>query len=216
MIKIYLTLIFLIVSTYCFGQSRSVRDNKLSDKNELAVKSPFTYFVKATSYGCIDSLFSVVEMGQISHYRKRVDTVYNRIETNIDTINFEVVIMNYLDGKSIVKSIKNNKTNIAFWNQYQKSGELAEQGYTLDYLTRIGQWEFYSSTGDLDSIKDYDAERTLSFCKVWEILKNKPEFNSDIEYTYDYKEGLWRLKNWTTNVKYTVGQNGALIESKDR
>ena len=164
--------------------------------------------LESTGINCIDKYFKLTD--QSKEISVKLDTVYDRLEFLIDSSNYEIVVKEYLTGISIVRSIKNKITNIAYWNQYHDNGEIKWKGYTSGYIQRIGKWEYYSENGNLDSIANYAENRVIDYCEAREILEKEEMDKDDLDYSYDYDNNYWSIKNWTVDKKYFIDNEKAL------
>lgn len=200
--KISLIFLYFSFGLTSFGQN-----------SEQKIGFEFEEQETANSNECINITFWISNDSEKNAFK--LDTVYDRREFFIDSMNLEIVIKEYLNGNSIVRSAKNKTSNITYWNQYHNNGEIKWKGFTYGYILRIGKWEHYSEEGILDSIADYGKNRILNYCEVRNILReSKIEFD-DFDYKYNYQLDRWELKNWTNNMNYIIDNRRKLVAIKE-
>ena len=65
----------------------------------------------------------------------------------------------------------------------------------------IGIWKYYSESGKLDSIVDYDKMQSINYYKALEIAKKKgfnmPEI--EVEKTFNEEKMYWQINRWKEN-----------------
>jgi len=196
----------LILIFYCLSFSLTT----FGQNSEQKIGFGFDEQETTNSNDCINQKFRISNENKKSVFK--LDTVYDRREFFIDSMNLEIVIKEYLNGNSIVRSAKNKTSNITYWNQYHNNGEIKWKGFTSGYILRIGKWEHYSEEGILDSIADYSMNRVLNYCDVRNMLGESGIEFDDFDYNYNYELDRWELKNWTNNnMGYLIDNRRKLV-----
>src|SRR5690606_28248672 len=129
------------------------QDNIESELNKIIYQS------EKVENTYLDSLFNLISPNQTDETTTRIDTVLDRFELLSTSKDYEKVAKVYSNGRPIVKSIKNNHTQITYWNQFYDNGQLKWTGYTTGYIWPIGEWEEYDMNGQFVKIIDHESKR---------------------------------------------------------
>ena len=104
-------------------------------------------------------------------------------------------------------SISNELTNIDHWKEFHMNGQLKSIGFmTTSVHTHIGEWKYYSASGKLDSIVDYDKKYKVSFCEFYQIAKEKGLTGKTSSISFDTERRKWRIEKWN----YSEGSASAI------
>lgn len=130
-----------------------------------------------------------------------------------DSANFNVIIGRYVSGELFLKSYGNKLTKLDSWEQYYKNGQLKKIGtMTTGNHIYVGIWKYYSQSGKLDSVVNYNKKFRISYFEAIKIAKKNgfemPEM--EIEETIYKGKSCWEISRWTENEDHT-GQTAEFI-----
>lgn len=103
-----------------------------------------------------------------NHSHLEVNDEYGR-RVYKDSLHFSIVRRWFDNENLFIEYITDTNTNLVVESEYYENGKLKEIG-TLTYPSHIpiGEWRYYSESGNLDSIVDYDEKYPISY---WEALE---------------------------------------------
>lgn len=116
-----------------------------------------------------------------------------------DTVYYNEAI---IEDSLFTESIKDNLINLEEWKDYYENGNLKKKGLmTIGNHIYVGKWEYYSITGELDTIIDFDENYPISYFEAIEIAKENGFVmpGIDIELTEEKSRVYWRINKWLTN-----------------
>lgn len=157
----------------------------------------------------LDSLFNKKDETKTVNESIRIDTVSDRIELLANSNGLEKVAKVYKDGRPIVKSQKNDLSQITYWNQFHKNGQLKLTGYTSGYMLPIGKWEEFDENGRLTTITDHEANR-INFVEIHRKARELNIIDHDIEFNYSHDTRTWTIKDWDEQKRYIIDNNFVL------
>jgi hypothetical protein len=116
--------------------------------------------------------------------------------------------MSMFNTLKIKASASNTGRNITRTDHLKEEGVMTAINHNC-----IGIWKFYSKTGKLDSVLDYDKKYRISYFKALEIAAKKNLMLPDIEVTLEKKNAttVWRVLRW----KESENHNGQASEGID-
>lgn len=131
----------------------------------------------------------------------------------IDSANFRIIRGQYVSGAKFIEVYENKLTKLDSWKEYYENGQLKEEGFmTNAHHTYVGTWRYYSTTGKLDSVVDYDKKYSIPYFEALKIAETKgfkmPEV--EITLTTDSAITFWLVARWTKNRDHT-GQTAEAI-----
>ncbi|WP_028873235.1 hypothetical protein [Psychroserpens burtonensis] len=133
-----------------------------------------------------------------------------------DSLDFTVIKGKYLSGTRHVEILWKNNIKLYYWKRFYPNKKIKEKGtMTADNRICVGQWEFYSKEGKIDSIIDYDKKNKISYFKALEIAKEYDLEMPSLEIDFINKENssFWQIRKW--NMKNGSGTSETiLIDSK--
>jgi antitoxin component YwqK of YwqJK toxin-antitoxin module len=158
----------------------------------------FVSFTNDNPNYCIPELFSMVDKTKIGKYNKleTKDSIYG-IRHSIDSINYKIIRRWENDGTPILESISNKLINIDHWVEYYNNGKIQKIGYlTSTHHKRIGKWQYFSQSGELDSIVNYDIKYKVSFCEFYRISQEKGLTGENSYFDFDERSRKWQIIKW--------------------
>lgn len=165
---------------------------------------------KRANKKCIDSL---VQLHNTNNYEAKDYSITSRDRESFDSANFSIIKRKYASGAKFIESYQNKLTKLEYWKEYYENGKLKEEGtMTNGNHNYVGVWKYFSPTGKLDSIIDYDKKYPISYYSALKIAEQKGFKMPNMEVTLQI-EGLstfWQITRWTENETHT-GQTGEAI-----
>ena len=116
-----------------------------------------------------------------------------------DSLDLIVVRGKYISGKKHVEIFEGKFTKIYLWKQYYPNGQLREIGnMTKDRLICIGTWKYFSGSGTLDSIVNFDKKLKTPYFDAVKLAKNNGFFIPDIDVNFvEYQAKVyWQFRRW--------------------
>ncbi len=157
----------------------------------------FVSFTNNESKDCISDLYSMLDKTLIDKYEKVVTKNEFGIRHSIDSMNYQIIRRWKDDMTPIIESITNELTNIDHWKEYHTNGQLKSVGFmTTSVHSYIGEWKYYSDSGKLDSIVDYDKKYKVPFCEFYQIAKDKGLTGKTSQINFDTEQRKWRIEKW--------------------
>ncbi len=136
----------------------------------------------------------------------------------IDSANFSIIRGKYVSGAKFIEIYQNKLTKLDNCKEYYENGQLKEEGImTNAHHNYVGVWKYYSTTGKLDSVIDYDKKYSISYFDALKIAEKKGFEMPDMEVTLqvDSLNTFWQIARWTENENHS-GQaaEAILIDTK--
>jgi hypothetical protein len=124
--------------------------------------------------------------------------------SSYESKNFNIILKYYGDGKLLMESIEEKKLKQKYLKEFYENGQLKMEGtgITANH-NQIGTWNYYSSSGTLDSSVDYDKKYPISYFTALEIAKARNLFIPEIDVGLDTSNDR---KVWCIN-SLRKGQN---------
>ena len=117
-----------------------------------------------------------------------------------DSSYFSITRGKYVSGELFLECYENKHTKLDSWKEYFKNGKLKKEGLmTNAEHIYVGTWKYYSSSGKIDSIVNYDNKYPISYFKALEIAETKNFKMPDMqltEITYNNKK-YWLVARWS-------------------
>ena len=130
-----------------------------------------------------------------------------------DSAHFYIIRGKYVSGAKFLDCYQNKLTKLDSWKEYHENGQLKNEG-VMTYCNHIyvGTWNYYSSSGELDSVVNYDNKHPISYFKAVEIAGTKGFKMPDMEVTETtYKnKTYWQIARWIENSNHN-GQTAEFI-----
>jgi hypothetical protein len=166
----------------------------------------FVSFKNTESNNCIFQLYSIIDNSMLERYEKVVTHNEFGIRHSIDSINYQVIRRWNYDMIPIIESISNKLTNIDFDKEYHDNGQLKAVGFkTASNHTFIGRWKYYSDSGKLDSVVDYDKKYKVSFCDFYQIAENNRMTGKTSKINFNPDKRVWRVEKWNYEENSATG-----------
>lgn len=157
----------------------------------------FVSFTNNDSKDCIPDLYLRIDKTMIDKYEKVITQSEFGIRHSIDSINYQIIRRWKVDMTPIIESISNELTNIDYWKEFHENGQLEAVGFmTTSVHTYIGEWKYYSDSGKLDSIVDYNRKYKVSFCEFYQIAKDRGLIGKTSLINFDSEQRKWRIEKW--------------------
>ncbi|NOQ76081.1 MAG: hypothetical protein GQ574_29015 [Crocinitomix sp.] len=119
-----------------------------------------------------------------------------------DSLHFSIIRRKHPNGEPYIERVLNKDNKIDSWKEYYENGRIKRFGLMSSvYHYYIGEWEYYSENGELDSLVNYDNEHSISYYNAIEIAKeNGYEMpNMELVQTFTNEIMTWQVNRWTTN-----------------
>ncbi len=163
----------------------------------ILINLVFLSFTNNDSKDCITDLYSMVDNTMIDNYEKVITQNEFGIRHSIDSINYQIIRRWKDDMIPIIESISNELTNIDHWKEFHDNGQLKAVGFmTTSDHNYIGKWKYYSYSGKLDSIVNYDQKYKVPFCEFYQIAKDKGLTGKTSKINFDVEQRKWRIEKW--------------------
>ena len=120
-----------------------------------------------------------------------------------DSAHFTIVRGKYISGAKFIDVYENKQTGLDSWTEYYENGQLKEEGLmTNSNHIYVGNWNYYSSTGKLDSAVNYDEKYNISYFDAVEILTKAgyKDQLADISLTTEDNITYWEITLSTKKV----------------
>lgn len=120
----------------------------------------------------------------------------------VDSANFSIIRGNYLSGAKFIEVYQNKLTKLDNWKEYYENGQLKEEGLMTNGSHHyVGTWKYYSPTGKVDSIVNYDKKYLISYFEAIKFVEAKGFKMPNIEVTLIIDKGntFWQIARWTEN-----------------
>lgn len=121
----------------------------------------------------------------------------------VDSANFSIVRGKYISGAKFIEVYQNKLTKLDNWKEYYENGQLKEEGVMTNASHHyVGIWKYYSLTGKVDSIVDFDKKYLTSYFEATKIAETKRYKMPNMEVTLIIDKGntFWQIARWTENV----------------
>lgn len=180
--KLYYIIIFSVLSTHLSFGTKHVKDNTgvfesqsntfIKENHNIANTDSLIIQIDTTGInGALDGLillFRAEENLKIRFPDGYPDDYYSRRKKN--TISGLYVSIRYDDnGKKKYKEYKNSFIGLKYIKEYE-NGTLTECGFTAGQ-TKLGVWKYYSDKGKLDTLINYETNRSISFLDFFDIAR---------------------------------------------
>jgi antitoxin component YwqK of YwqJK toxin-antitoxin module len=120
----------------------------------------------------------------------------------IDSANFHIIRGKYVSGNKFIDVYENKLTKLDNWKEYYENGQLKQEGLmTNGNHIYVGIWKYYSNSGKVDSIIDYDKKYPISYYSALVIAEKKGFKMPDMEVALqvDSLNTSWQIARWTEN-----------------
>ncbi|XOV66571.1 MAG: hypothetical protein ACFHU9_13165 [Fluviicola sp.] len=117
-----------------------------------------------------------------------------------DSSHYSIIRRWHEDTILMLESITNRNTKIESWIEYYSNGKVKDSGeMTSVNHNKIGEWKYYSESGKLDSIINYDSKYPISYKKALSIAAKNGYFMPEIEIFQSIEENnrYWKVIRWT-------------------
>ena len=121
------------------------------------------------------------------------------IREYIESANFHIIRGKYRSGAKFIEVYQNNLTKLDHWKEFYENGQLKEEGVmTNGSHVPVGEWKFYSSTGKMDSLVNYDKKYKISYFKALEIAKSMGYKMPGLDIQLSDRGGTiyWEILKW--------------------
>ncbi len=82
----------------------------------------------------------------------------------IDSADVHIIGGYYVSGAKFLEVYQNHTTKLDYRKEFYENGQLKVEGSMINIdHTYIGVWKYFSSSGNLDSIVDYDKKYPISY-----------------------------------------------------
>ena len=99
-----------------------------------------------------------------------------------DSAYFSIIRGNYVTGERFFECYQNKLTKLDSTREYYQNGKLKEEGImTSSNHIYVGVWRYYSQSGGLNSVVNYDNKQPISYFKALKIAETKGFRMPDIE-----------------------------------
>lgn len=157
----------------------------------------FISFTPTETENCIAELFNQIDPDDKGVYKKIDSQNEFGIRQTVDSLSYDIIRRWTMEGIPIIESVSNEYTNIDLWKDFYENGSLRKTGYmTTSNNTYIGTWKYYSKTGQLDSIVNYDKKYKISFCDFYKICEEKKLTGKSSLINFNSKQRKWRIEKW--------------------
>lgn len=119
-----------------------------------------------------------------------------------DSAQYSIILGKYVSGSKFLENYQNKLTKLDTWKEYYENGQLLKEGVmTNSNHIYIGIWKYYSPSGKLDSVINYDKKYPISYFKALEIAGTNGFKMPDMEVTETVYENklYWNITRWTQN-----------------
>jgi antitoxin component YwqK of YwqJK toxin-antitoxin module len=119
----------------------------------------------------------------------------------IDSKNYDIFNGFYNNGNTDVEFVRNKNLQVEEENWFYENGQLKECGARLYNDVKIGKWKYYSPTGQLDSLVDYDKKYKIPYSKAVEIAKTNGFIlpNCEFHFSAEKNKPYWTILRWTVD-----------------
>ena len=93
-----------------------------------------------------------------------------KLTLSFDSLGFQFRRVMEFDGTIQSEFYKNSFINLEY-RRFYNHGILKECGFYTN-RKKVGSWKYFSNSGELDSIVNYEQDRIISFCKFYKIAKS--------------------------------------------
>lgn len=171
--------------------------NQMNKRIIILIGLIFVSFTNNVSKDCITDLYMMIDKTLIGKYEKVVIQNEFGIRHSIDSMNYKVIRRWKDDMTPIIESISNELANIDYWKEYHENGQLKAVGFmTTSVHTYIGEWRFYSVSGKLDSIVNYDEKYKVPFCEFYQIANDNGLTGKTSTINFDTEQRKWTIEKW--------------------
>lgn len=156
---------------------------------------------------------SLIRLSGMANYETKDTLRTSGDREYLDSANFSIIRGKYVSGVKFIEVYQNKLTKLDDWKEYYENGQLKEEGImTNAHHNYIGVWKYYSSTGKLDSIVNYDKKYPISYFTALRIAEKKGFKMPDMEVTLkvDSLRTFWQIARWTENENHS-GQTAEAI-----
>jgi len=85
-------------------------------------------------------------------------------EEQKDSLDFFLINAKFVSGKYFIKAIYDRKEIEYHWKKYNENGNLKEEGtFVSENKICVGLWKYYSESGKIDSIINFDEKFKISY-----------------------------------------------------
>jgi hypothetical protein len=123
-----------------------------------------------------------------------------------DSANYSIIRGNYVSGQKYLECYENRITKLDSWKLFYKNGQVKEEGLmTNSSHIYVGVWKYYSKSGKIDSIVDYDKKQPISYFNALKVAESSgfTLANSTVDRcTYKQKE-YWQIVRWTEKADHS-------------
>lgn len=136
----------------------------------------------------------------------------------IDSANFRISRKRY-DSGNIFKEVYSDKlSKLDHHKAYYENGQLKEEGMlTSNNQIYVGIWKYYSNSGKLDSMVNYDKKYRITYFKAIKIAEKHgfkmPEMEIDLKH--EIKNTFWEITTWEYFETHSNSVNSILIDTKN-
>ncbi len=158
----------------------------------------FSQFEKQND--CIEAIFSQIDKKAIGKYEKLDTKNEYGLRQTVDSINYAIIRRWKEDKTPILEHISNEYSSIDSWKAYYEDGKVKEFGFmTTSNHTKIGAWNYFSESGKIDSIINYDEKYKVSFCEFYKIAADKNLTGKTSIIEFDSEKRKWIIEKWLYN-----------------
>lgn len=122
--------------------------------------------------------------------------------TYTDSAHFHIIRGKYVSGNRFIEVYQNTQTKLDHWKEFYENGQLKQEGMmTSVHNNYVGEWKYFSHTGQLDSVVDYDKKYPVSYFAALKIAEKNGFKMPDIEVTLqvDNLNTYWQIARWKEN-----------------
>jgi hypothetical protein len=121
----------------------------------------------------------------------------------VDSADVHIIRGYYVSGAKYLEVYQNHTTKLDYSKKFYENGQLQVEGTMINIdHTYIGIWKYFSSSGNLDSIVDYDKKYPISYQNALSIAEKEGLIMPDLvirlhyEKVSDKGQTYWEVARW--------------------